>query len=464
MSSAKTSTNGGHRVPLVAAERRAIGSLASIYFLRMFGLFLILPVFALYAEELDGNTAALTGLAIGIYGLTQALLQIPFGLASDRFGRKPIITVGLLLFAAGSVVAAQSDTIMGVILGRALQGSGAIAAAIMALTADLTREQVRTQAMGTIGMSIGAAFFVALLGGPILTQWIGVPGLFWMTGALALCGLGIVHFITPNPVRSSRHRDAEPIPALFGKVLKDAQLLRLDFGIFVLHMILMAVFLTVPLALRDLGGLDSNDHWQVYLPVIVLSIAMMVPFVIVAEAKGKMKQVFMSAIAMVGLAQLGLFWWHESIWQIGLLLFLFFAGFNVLEATLPSLISKLAPADMKGTAMGVYSSSQFFGAFLGGAVGGLVMQYYGTDGIFIFTSIMSLLWLVVASGMIQPKPLSSYLLKTGKLDKVAASLLSKKLAGITGVVEAVVVAEDGVAYLKVDKKLLDEAAVKQLVA
>lgn len=448
-------------VPLLASERWAIGSLAGIYFLRMFGLFLILPVFALYAERLDGHTAALTGLAIGIYGLTQAGLQIPFGLASDRFGRKPVITAGLIMFAIGSVVAATSTHIHGVILGRALQGSGAIAAAVMALNADLTREVIRTRAMAIIGMSIGAAFFAAMLGGPILSQWIGVPGLFWLTAALALLGLVVIHTITPNPVESRVHRDAEPVLGQLGQVLRDPQLLRLDSGIFLLHMILTALFIAVPLALRDQIGMPGGEHWKVYLPVMLLSIPAMVPFVILAEAKGQMKAVFLGAVGMIGLAQLALAWSHSDIWWIGAVLWGFFTAFNILEATLPSLISKMAPPDKKGSAMGVYSSSQFFGAFLGGALGGVMLGHFGVSGIFALTASAALLWLMIAVGMRAPAGLSNYLLQVGVCDEARASAMSARLLQITGVADAVVVAEDGVAYLKVNQRLLDEESLRE---
>lgn len=449
-------------VPLLPTERRAIGSLASIYFLRMFGLFLILPVFALYAERLQGHTAMLTGLAIGIYGLTQAVLQIPFGLASDRFGRKPVITVGLILFALGSVVAATSTHIYGVIAGRALQGSGAIAAAVMALNADLTREIVRTKAMAIIGMSIGAAFFAAMLGGPILDRWIGVPGLFWLTALLALGGLAVIHLVTPDPRQSRVHRDAEPVPEQLGQVLRDPQLLRLDAGIFLLHMTLTALFIAVPLALRDRVGLPGDDHWMVYLPVMLLSIPAMVPFVILAEAKGHMKAVFLGAVAVIGLAQLALAWQHDGIWWIGGVLFAFFAAFNILEATLPSLISKLAPADKKGSAMGVYSSGQFLGAFVGGSLGGFMLGEFGLTGVFVLTAAAAGVWLLVAAGMRAPAGLSTYLLDVGVCDETEASQLGERLREVEGVAEAVVVADDGIAYLKVYQRLLDEESLRAM--
>ncbi|HEB98276.1 MAG TPA: MFS transporter, partial [Thiotrichales bacterium] len=355
---------------MTAGERRAAGALAGIYSLRMLGLFLILPVFSLYGDRLEGATPALIGLAIGAYGITQALLQIPFGLLSDRIGRKPVIAGGLLLFALGSVVAANSHDIWGMILGRALQGSGAIAAAVMALAADLTREEHRTKAMAIIGISIGMSFSLALVAGPVVDHWIGLHGIFWLTAVLALAGIGILFLLVPNPERSSVHRDAEPVPAQFRRVLTDGQLLRLDFGILSLHSILTASFVALPLILRDHLGVPSNHHWWVYLPVMALSVVGMVPLVIQAEGKRRMKPVFVLSVVLVGIAELWLALWHDSLASVALALFVLYVGFNVLEATLPSLISKMAPPDSKGTAMGFYSSSQFLGAFIGGAGGG----------------------------------------------------------------------------------------------
>jgi len=304
-------------------ESRAAFSLAGIYALRMLGLFLILPVFALYAERLDGVTPMLVGLAIGAYGLTQALLQIPFGMLSDRIGRKPVILGGLLIFAIGSVVAAMADSIWGVILGRALQGSGAIAAAVMALAADLSREQHRTKVMAAIGMSIGADFTLALILGPVLNSLIGVQWIFWLTAVLALGGIGITLFLVPTPETSRVHGDAEAVPAQFGRVLSNVNLLRLDLGIFVLHLIITSIFLAVPLVLRDMIGMESSSHWIIYLPVLLLSILFMVPFIVVAEKRNKMKPVFLGAVLALAIAQLGLYLWHDGIVGLSLSLLLF---------------------------------------------------------------------------------------------------------------------------------------------
>lgn len=427
----------------------------------MLGLFLILPVFAIYAEQLAGVTPLLIGVAIGAYGLTQAMLQIPFGMLSDRIGRKPVIVGGLLLFTLGSVVAAGSDTIWGVIAGRALQGSGAIAAAVMALAADLTREQNRTKAMAVIGMSIGLAFAVSLVLGPLLNTWIGVSGIFWLTAALAIAGILVVIFLVPNPDRSSTHRDTSPVRDQFARVLRNPDLLRLDLGILLLHMMLTAVFIVVPVTLRDITGIAVESHWMVYLPVVLLAMIFMVPFIVIAEKRRKMRQVFLLAISAICLSQLGFILFQASIVGFTAALLLFFTAFNLLEASLPSLISKMAQAESKGTAMGVYSTSQFVGAFLGGMLGGWVYGQFHLVGVFLFGAGASLLWLLVASGMRQPSYLSSYLIHVGTLDPLTAQELQMQLREIPGVGEAVVMGQEGVAYLKVDTQSVDFALLDE---
>jgi len=441
------------------AELRAALSLSGVYALRMLGLFMILPVFALYATHLDGVTPALTGLAIGVYGVTQALLQIPAGLLSDRIGRKPVIIGGLLVFALGSVVAAQAESIHMVIFGRALQGSGAIAAAIMALAADLTREEHRIKTMALIGMSIGLSFAVALIMGPVLDRWVGVPGIFWITAMLALGGIAVVGFVVPRPVEIRIHREAEAIPAQFGRVLRQAELLRLDFGILMLHAILTASFVVLPLVLRDEAGMAASDHWQVYLPVLVCSVLAMLPLIILAERKGRIKPVFVLAIALLFAAELGLYLVPVSVLSVVALLFIFFTAFNLLEATLPSLISRVAPVDCRGTAMGVYSSSQFFGAFLGGTLGGVLHGRFGLHAIFIVSAAGALVWLLLALSMTPPAKLSSYIYRLDADFDGDTATLSHRLAGMAGVSEAVVVAEEGVAYLKVDRQVFDAASL-----
>ncbi len=442
-------------------EQKAAYSLASIFMLRMLGLFMILPVFSLYAEELEGSTPLLIGLAVGMYGLTQAILQIPFGMLSDRIGRKPVIIAGLIIFAIGSAVAATADTAVGVVIGRAIQGAGAIAATIMALAADLTREEHRLKAMAVIGISIGVSFSVALIAGPILNSWIGVAGIFWLTAILAIGGIAVVKYVVPDPVKSTFHRDAEPVPAQFKAILGDRQLLRLDFGIFALHMTLTATFVILPLALRDHAGLDVGSHWLVYLAVMVISMGVMVPFIIHAEKKRRMKQVFVGSVAFICIAQLCLAWSYTSVTGIVVSLLIFFIAFNVLEASLPSLISKTAPPDKKGTAMGVYSSSQFFGAFIGGVSGGWLYGEFGIASVFMFSAVVAFVWCLLAATMNNPKYLGTYMIKLGDINEEKAALLATQLTKITGVAEVVVVAEDGVAYLKVDNKVVDKTELEK---
>lgn len=446
---------------MTTTERKAVFSLASIYALRMMGLFMILPVFALYAEDLEGVTPTLVGLAIGIYGLTQALFQIPYGMLSDRYGRKPIITVGLIIFALGSVVAAMSDSITGVILGRALQGAGAIAATVMALTADLTREERRLTAMAIIGMSIGLAFSVSLVMGPVLNSWIGVDGIFWLTAVMALAAIGVLYLVVPTPVRSSFHRDAMATPEQLSVVIKDPQLIRLDVGIFLLHLILTATFVVLPLALRDQAGLAVESHWAIYLPVMLIAITIMIPFVILAESKKRMKEVFGSAILIIAIAEVVFLVLQQSLPAIVFALLLFFVAFNILEATLPSLVAKVSPPDRKGTAMGVYSSSQFIGAFFGGTLGGWMYGQFGLGAVFGMCAFFAVVWFLLSMTMQSPRYLSTHMIYVGEVDDKQARHLVNKLTQVTGVAEAIVICEDKIAYLKVDLHALDRDALSQ---
>lgn len=451
------------KLQMTPLEKKASFGLAGIYGLRMLGLFIILPVFALYAEHLPGGEShLLMGVALGAYGLTQAVLQIPAGWLSDKYGRKPVIYASLVLFALGSFIAATADSIYGVIFGRIVQGAGALNAAVMALTADLTREEVRTRAMAMIGMTIGITFSLSLILSPILNGIAGVPGLFALTGVLAILAIAVVKFVIPNPAITRFHSDTEAGHGHFREVLRHPELLRLDFGIFSLHAILMSVFIQIPFILQA-DGLESAAHWKVYLPVMLTAFALMVPPIIVAETRGKMKAVFMGAVALAVLAQILLIFMHHTLWGVAGALLLFFTAFNVLEATLPSLISKVAPLAAKGTAMGVYSSVQFLGAFVGAAAGGALMQYVGGDAVFVFSIVLLLLWLVVAAGMRPPAAVRTRLYHLPALNETAAVELQRQLQLLSGVREVMVVAAEGMACLKVDMQGFDEAGAEQLI-
>lgn len=446
-----------------ATEKRSTLALAGIYMLRMLGLFLILPVFSLYARHLPDATPHLIGFAVGIYGLTQALLQVPFGMLSDRYGRHVLIRIGLLIFAAGSFWASMADSIYGIIAGRALQGAGAIAGVVMALVADLTREEHRTKAMALIGVSIGISFAVSMVTGPVLAGWLGVPGLFWMIGALALLAIAILQTRVPQPAVSRFHRDAQANPAQFRSVVGHAELLRLNGGVFVLHMILTALFVVMPLVLRDSLGMEVAGHWKIYLPVFVGSLLSMIPCIVLASKPPFFKRVFLSGILCVAAACAGLALKASSLWGAAGFLYVFFTGFNLLEAMLPSLVARVAPADLKGTAMGLFSTSQFLGAFSGGMLGGWIQGLVGIGGVFFACAGAALLWLVMALFMRPPRMLHSRLLRLGDLTPEMATRAAGRLRQVAGVAEAVVLAEDGVAYLKVDPRLVDELALREAV-
>lgn len=444
-------------------ERRAMSGLSLVFAFRMLGMFMVLPVLATYGQELKGATPLLIGLAIGAYGLTQAVLQIPFGMLSDRIGRMPVIYAGLLIFAAGSAVAAMADSIEMIIVGRVLQGAGAISAAVMALLSDLTREQNRTKVMAAIGMSIGLSFVVAMVLGPLVTRYFGLSGLFWFTALMALTGIVIMAVWVPKPDHQVKHLDSGVNPDTFLKILRNGQLLRLDVGIFVLHALLMASFMALPLALIEQGGLPRDEHWWVYLIAMGVGFFAMLPFIIYSEKKRQIKKVFLGAIAVVLFSQLFFLWLGTNLALLVVGAVVFFAAFNLLEATLPSLISKISPVGSKGTAMGVYSTSQFLGAAVGGIFGGWLFQLAGTNAVFLGCAVLAALWLAFAVNMQEPPYVTSTRLEVEQAPALADDWL-KQLRAQSGVMDALYVAEEAAVYVKFDNKLIERAQLEQFLA
>ncbi|AHE99217.1 MFS transporter [Thioalkalivibrio paradoxus] len=446
---------------MTSLELRATSGLAAIYAVRMAGLFMVLPVFMLYADVLPAATPFLMGLALGIYGLTQAMLQIPFGMLSDRVGRKPLIALGLALFIAGSVIAALAESVYGIILGRALQGAGAVAAAVLALTADLIAEERRTRALAVIGLTIGVTFTASMVLGPLVDRWFGLAGIFWLTALLGLLALLLLFVWVPQPAHSRPHPDMVPMPGGLRSVLRDPELLRLNAGIFVLHLTLAANFLVLPLTLVNRLGLEPAQHYLVYLPVLLLGFALMIPAVIRAERQRALKPALVGAIVVLIAVQVLLPFSAHWV-TLGLALVLFFAAFNLLEAALPSLVAKTAPVAAKGTAMGVFSSCQFLGIFAGGLLGGVLLSHGGSAAVFGLGLAGALLWLWAAVTMAPPSHLANRAYAFPDAWKQASAQLNARLAELAGVAEVRVSASEAAVYLKVDPGRFDETALRDL--
>ncbi|CNE72250.1 putative transporter [Yersinia rohdei] len=442
-------------------ELRATWGLGTVFSLRMLGMFMVLPVLTTYGMALSGASEALIGIAIGIYGLAQAIFQIPFGLVSDRIGRKPLIVGGLLVFALGSVIAAMSDSIWGIILGRALQGSGAIAAAVMALLSDLTREQNRTKAMAFIGVSFGITFAIAMVIGPIVTHAFGLQALFWGIAILALLGIVITLAVVPDAERHVLNRESSIVKGSVSKVLNNSRLLKLNFGIMCLHILLMSSFVALPQIMAS-AGLPPAQHWIVYLVTMLVSFAAVVPFIIYAEVKRRMKQVFVGCVAVLFAAEVVLWSAGQQLWIIIAGVQLFFIAFNVMEAILPSLISKESPAGYKGTAMGIYSTSQFIGVAIGGSLGGWLFGMQGAGIVFAAGAVIALVWFFISTTMQEPPYVSSLRITLSEL-AVKDSALEERIKAQPGVTEAVVVAAEHSAYIKVDTKKTNRSQLEQLV-
>lgn len=443
-------------------ELRAAASLSSIFGLRMLGMFVILPVFAIYAESLPGGeNLTLTGIAIGAYGLTQAILQIPFGWWSDRYGRKPVIYAGLAIFAAGSFIAALGTHIYVIILGRLLQGAGAIAAPVMAMIADLTRDEHRTKAMAMVGSTIGATFAASLAISPWLNGVIGVPGLFAMTGVLVLIAMGVVYALVPDAPQPHRRSDGRGLDQ-FMAALRDPQLARLYYGVFALHAVLMALFIAVPLDLRD-SGLPVEAHWKVYLPVMLGSFVLMLPAVLGFTGPERTKRVFVGSVAVLLALHIAMPWFAHGLWAIVVHLLVFFTAFNVLEAALPALVTRIAAPRNKGVAIGVFTSLQFFGAFIGAAAGGFLYSRWGASGVVIFDSALLVIWFIAALGTRVPHPVSTRAYALPALDPIRAERLAAGLGSLPGVHEARVASGEGRVYLVVDSTAFDEQNALKLI-
>ncbi len=449
------------QVKLNSLEKRAAVSLALIFSMRMLGLFMLMPILAIYGQELEGVSPLWIGIAIGAYGLTQALFQIPMGWLSDRFGRRPIIIFGLIIFAVGSVIAGFAQSIEMVTLGRAIQGMGAIASAVLALASDVTREEQRPKVMAVIGMCIGMSFAVALVLGPMIATSYGLSGVFFITAIMALAGIVIVLTLVPVSYTQSNSGEVTASKGSLKAMLSNPQLMRLDFGVLVLHWMMTSIFVAYPVLLTN-TGLNINEHWQVYLPVLLLSFVFMVPMIIIAAKKKIEKPMFLFAIGIIALASF-VMTLSQSLWPLVATVFIFFIGFNFLEASLPAHVSRLAPAGQKGTAMGVYSSSQFLGAFLGGVSGGYIAGEFGFIYLFAANGIIALLWLVLALGMKLPPSSKRVSIQFEATTEVDFQQTIDQLSECEGVMEATLVEDESRIYLKVNKTGYDQDAVSKLV-
>lgn len=446
---------------MTPVELRATWGLGTVFSLRMLGMFMVLPVLTTYGMALQGASETLIGLAIGIYGLAQAIFQIPFGLLSDRIGRKPLIVGGLLLFVLGSVIAACTDSIWGIILGRALQGSGAIAAAVMALLSDLTREQNRTKAMAFIGISFGVTFAIAMVVGPIVTHALGLHALFWMIAILASLGIVITLLVVPSASHHVLNRESGMVKGSFRKVLANPRLVKLNIGIFCLHVLLMSSFVALPGQFEQ-AGFPAPEHWKVYLSTMLIAFAGVVPFIIYAEVKRRMKRVFVGCVGMIVIAEIVLWGAEGHFWTLVVGVQLFFFAFNLMEAILPSLISKESPAGYKGTAMGIYSTSQFLGVAVGGSMGGWVFGHFDAQTVFLVGAMVAAAWLFVSMTMQEPPYVSSLRIVLSDA-ALAVPNLEQRLKAQKGVNSVFIVPEEKSAYIKIDSKITSRPELEALL-
>ena len=420
----------------------------------MLGLFMVLPVMSLYFKGYHQSSAFMLGLALGIYGLTQAIFQIPLGLLSDKIGRRPVILGGILLFVLGSVIAALADSAMGVVIGRALQGMGAIASTLMALVTDLTTEQNRTKAMASIGGSIGISFAIAMVLGPIVAASYGMAGIFWLTALLGLVGAAILINAIPKTFSMRKNRETNTDLQQLGYLLREPSLMRLNLGIFFLHLTLMAAFVVIPTVLVQQLGINPDQLWWVYLCLLGGGFIVMLPAMIFAEKHNAQKKIFVLAVVLMTVAMFVLGSAHNAVITISML-FVYFAAFNLLEASLPSWLSKVCPVGNRGTAMGIYSTCQFLGTFIGGILGGFALANLGIQGLFWLLALLLLSWCFVAATMASPKPLQTLILQVGE---TKASDFVKSISNIDGVEDILLIEGEDLAYVKVDKTLIDSSS------
>jgi predicted MFS family arabinose efflux permease len=439
-----------------AVEKRVVFSIASLYGFRMLGLFMVLPVMSLYFEGYHQYSAFMLGLALGVYGLTQAVFQIPLGLLSDKIGRRPVILAGLLLFIIGSVIAALADSALGVVLGRALQGMGAIASTLMALVTDLTAEQNRTKAMASIGGSIGISFAIAMVLGPVVAANFGLAGIFWLTALLGFVGAIIIINTIPKTFSMHKNRETQTDLQQLRSLLREPSLVRLNLGIFFLHLTLMAAFVVIPTVLVQQLEINLDQLWWVYLCLLGGGFIAMLPAMIFAEKRNAQKKIFVLAVALMTLATFVLGTVQGALITLTML-FVYFAAFNLLEASLPSWLSKVCPVGNRGTAMGIYSTCQFLGTFAGGVLGGYALANVGIDGLFWLLAVILLFWCFLASTMVSPKPLQTLILPVGE---TKANEFVKSISNIVGVEDILLIEGEDLAYVKVNKTLIDMESIR----
>lgn len=442
---------------------KTVFPIAAIFSFRMLGLFLLIPIFSIYANDLKDATPTLIGFALGGYGLTQGVLQMPFGMLSDKIGRKPVIAIGLILFTFGSLLGAMTHSIYGMIISRVLQGTGAIGSVLIALLADLTLDHQRTKAMAVIGMTIGISFSISMVISPIIATQFGLSGIFYLTAILATLGLALLLFVIPNPQKEHFHVDSEANPALLRLVIKNKHLQRLNFGIFCQHFILTSTFFALPMIIKNQISVGNLAHqWHFYFYLMVFSFVLMIPFIILAEKKKRLKLVFILAIASTAATQLILTFAFKNWAGLCCLMFIYFVAFNILEALLPSLVSKQAHPNSKGTAMGIYSTSQFLGLFMGGSLSGVIYQWHGIESIFIVNAILSSIWFVISCSL-QPNAFARTLILSIKNSNKTKEDLFNQLSNLKGIIDLAVSDEEHVVYLRVDNERYIQGSAERCI-